>query len=547
MSKQEISKLVKEKLKKEYPFINIEQNYEDDIKCSLCFFDDTEKNEEYKVEVLLQTYKDININVKIYTRDKSSYINLEKLKINIKNILKKLEGTNECYWIKDLQVEKFAVELYADIHKLENKFRSFINTVLCNALGCLWFENIKKFIGSELGAKYGQNKGSMRQLEKLNDVNDFLFSLDTGDLLKIVELKGKELNRDKIDQLENHLLKLKNNNNIESFFTNIEKLKEIKIDLWNRYFKFYLNENFKENWKNFNKNRNHIMHNKPIDSSAFKKIKENFNKILEELDKAESKYLNQNLSVEDMETFEEEKWIEEQHRIDEAGITISGDVIYDVFSSKLSELIEVFNDYLYFRTDITTETISCFLEDIKYYEVYFSLEERDKIRLTLEKKELNINLDLGGISSFELVAFINGKEVSSLYMCYTNPTIEYHEDGTNYMPASEGILESYDEESFIKNIKEEIYNSFLTPSDEIDNYYAKNEIYPVYEESCPNCGEFTVSNTDDFYKKGFCINCGEEYEVEVCEGCNRSTLEVDLIPWMDYCTECQEDWMDRND
>lgn len=264
---------INERIKKDYGGKSVVKEVDVKLEARISFTE----IEIYKVLFYKETYSSMNINVSIFTNDHYNIKNLEELKIKIKNILlKKInqEGeNNKCYWLKDLQIEEMSINLYSDFHRLENQLRSFINKVLCNAIGCNWLNEILHYLPSRLEEKHTRGKSRRGQVSSFSNVDDFLFSLDTGDLIDIIKLEIKEMDYREIKKLDSCLKSLEKEKNIDSFLSKINSMKEVRVDFWKNHFKNYLKESFIECWADFEKNRNHVMHNKPLDVKAYQKSK----------------------------------------------------------------------------------------------------------------------------------------------------------------------------------------------------------------------------------------------------------------------------------
>lgn len=159
---------------------------------------------------------------------------LYRLKLALKDVLLNLGQT--CTWLTDSQSEQWATQLYAEIHKTENLFRSVLTQMMLRLFGTGWWPTVAKSkpINDKLGKRSADYHLTMKDFA---NVEAQLMNVDTADLADLV------------DGIER-----KNG-------------KEIRVhDIWAKYCqKFFGAVDFLTLWRRFAKQRNHVAHNKLLD------------------------------------------------------------------------------------------------------------------------------------------------------------------------------------------------------------------------------------------------------------------------------------------
>ena len=238
---------------------------------------------KWKIGVVFGTYEH-SYQIEVVLESESYEINieddyLEKLKISVKEYIKKKFSCKEIYWLFDSESERFASKLYSEIFKVENLVREIIVTTLNKKFGSHWWNLVDDKIRKKYDARIGEYK---RMVEHFKDIDGSLLSIDTGDLIKIWE-DTKE-NR---EELRNLLVEP--NLKIKDLTDKIENQQKTKHDYWNDIFVQLLQEGFIEKIKDFENYRNHIAHNKYIDKMSYKRILELITDIENKLNIAKSK------------------------------------------------------------------------------------------------------------------------------------------------------------------------------------------------------------------------------------------------------------------
>lgn len=230
---------------------------------------------EWRIGVLIGTYEH-SYQIEVGLESDNYEINieddyLEKLKISVKDYIKTKFSCEKIYWLFDSESENFASKLYPKIFKVENLIREIIVTVLSKKFGTSWWE----LVDEKIKVKYNNRIGKYKEMvEHFKDIDGNLLSIDTGDLIKILEMQIKiwEDTEENIEELRKLLEKP--NLKIEKLADKIKDQQITKHDYWNDIFVNVLQEGFIEKIKDFENYRNHIAHNKYIDRETYKKILE---------------------------------------------------------------------------------------------------------------------------------------------------------------------------------------------------------------------------------------------------------------------------------
>ena len=245
---------------------------------------------EWRIGVLFGTYEH-SYQIEVGLESDNYEINieddyLEKLKISVKDYIKTRFSCKKIYWLFDSESENFASKLYPKIFKVENLIREIIVTVLSKKFGTYWWE----LMDEKIQAKYNNRIGKYKEMvEHFKDIDGNLLSIDTGDLIKILEMQIKIWEDTKENRAELRKLLVEPNLKIERLTDKIKDQQITKHDYWNDIFVRLLQEGFIEKIKDFENYRNHIAHNKYIDKETYKKILKLVTDVEEKLNIAKSK------------------------------------------------------------------------------------------------------------------------------------------------------------------------------------------------------------------------------------------------------------------
>ncbi|AJA48520.1 hypothetical protein CPAST_c24500 [Clostridium pasteurianum DSM 525 = ATCC 6013] len=250
---------------------------------------------------------------------------LENIKIDIKNFwINRLEERKKqigkdivrykCIWIEDTQSLDLSNKAYSKINIIENSLRTFINKIMLNRCGLNW-QGI--FLKSKVEKNYSNRTGGYKAAVKnFSDIDDFLLSIDAMDLVNLMDYEEEFIMLKDVDNKVNELNeKIKNTNSnihwwnakkVEMLFDEIVNKNKIKSkSVWENYFSDLfdikdkygaeksselLKSNFREQWREFCMYRNHIAHNKFIDSIFFNDLQKLINELKYEIDEAEKEF-----------------------------------------------------------------------------------------------------------------------------------------------------------------------------------------------------------------------------------------------------------------
>ena len=477
---------------------------------------ETEKSDNWNIIFQYGTYNasrqlEVTIYSDTYIVDKNNNY-LEKLKLTIKKVI--VRNWKNIIWLIDKDSECLSVELYPRIYKTENLLRELINEVMIKQYGTSWWES---FAPADIKEKHGKRlKEYKLKVPAFNNVDERLMSIDIDDLVKLITLKRYKWNPaydEKVSLLLNGVQKY-NNDVIHEL---LNKQRTVETDLWEDQFSKYLPEDFNEQFNFLAKLRNHIMHNKLIDRSAYMQVRDLSDRIERDLTQAINKLSEIILSDEDKIEIEKQKQIELEmqaaldHECKENDANVS--------IRSYEEIKVLFEDNLYeFLMDV--EANFCFRNDIEI-DINRNAGQNESgklmsIKSNIDEKELLFEYDMSiddeeGADS-ELCILCNGEnEEFFTSIVYTNGAVEFDYDSGLYMPITEdeiGNIEIAVEET------EEYINS------EIINYRESAEAEDIAEfVFCSECSEEAICINEDILPVGTCMNCGYVNEIYECERC----------------------------
>lgn len=474
----------------------------------------------------------INISSDNYGLSKEDKI-LHNLKITLKNIL--TVDWKNIVWLYDAESELLATSIYPLIYQTENLTRRFINEVMIKTFGVRWWD---EFIPHKIKEKHrGRLNGYKSIVTDFKNVDEKLLSIDTGDLVKILFLTKTKWTPSFNEEIDNLL-----NNKIEISEEKLKKLLKDQstpvIDLWDEIFSNYLPSDFKKKYKDFEKNRNHVMHNKLLDFTALKIIEDSINEVSEIMEKAlnnanqlmiskeRQDSLIKAIYMEELEEEEEELELElEELYQEEAGVEVK----------KYDQVIEHFEDILQsFFNDLD--------DDLRYNDyltndITVSLDvEVETILLTLTRnfddKQLNLYAEIesiGGGQGETSTISLYFKETSQekFYISYVNGEYYFNEEQGNHMP----VTEEYDDfapdelsdyilnaiNDYLPNLKE------VAESESFQNIMGGGSPVIIEGDVCEECSEEAVyiGSEIDEVEFGQCLNCGEYNTISNCARCEQ--------------------------
>ncbi len=446
-----------------------------------------------------------------YVADKDNNY-LEILKLTVKKAIAKDWKT--IIWLIDRDSECLSVELYPRVYKIENLMRELINEVMAKQYGTSWWDS---FVPSNIREKHVKRfKEYKSKAPAFNNVDERLMSIDIDDLVELITLKRYKwvpAYDEKINLLLNGVRGYDDNKIRELLI----KQRVVDIDLWQDQFSRYLPADFKERFLMYARDRNHIMHNKLIDRTVYRQIKESGEKIEEDLIQAIDKLSKTILSNEEMEEVEKQKQIElamqavweHESKERDAHVSIrSDDEIRELFGDSISEMLNTLREAFHFRKDIEIDG----MHQVDWGESGELASIRSKVDDTYLPLtySMSINSQEGADSTLSIYGGTD-KRRHITDITYKNASVEFDADSGLYMPIIQDQLSSV--EAAADDVTEFI-------CDEITDYQEYTEPEDTAEcVCCSECGEEAICINEDILPVGTCMNCGYVNEVHVCEGC----------------------------
>lgn len=493
----------------------------------------------FEIQYVWGTYNSgLQLSVSIFSNGfelnpRNDYI--EKLKIKIKDIVIRDWGKIE--WLVDKDSECLAVDLYPEIFSTENLIRQMISEIMMKIYGTSWWD---KFVSYDIQNKYKSRvRGYKRIAPGFANIDDHLLSIDIGDLIKILSHKFIKWQPEFDDEI-NLMLCGKTEWRDNKIKEILEKQMSIEIDFWDRYFSNYLPEDFLEKLSEYEKNRNHVAHNKILDRQAYQAIKNNVDDVQHNVRSAIQKISENIISTEERERINEAIAVQEAAYEaiikSETGVKIRNygeiqDILEEAFSQLCSDVEEAF----YFREDIEIETS---LDSII---VLYKIDDR---YLTF-KTSSNINDEQGASSVYEIYVEEDDNFIKKFE--YINGEVEFNEEQTSYYPITED--EEPDVESTTKSIIDYINEEFPNlrqEADAVEYKYIKDGGEPLVlsDIPCEECGEFYIAANDILASKGTCLNCGAAHEIHTCSRCGICFEGIVDDGFPELCDNCIN-WRDN--
>lgn len=398
---------------------------------------------------------------------------LEKLKICLKDII--IRDWRKCIWVTDKQSETLCSELYPMFFKIENDLRAFVNKVLLYNGGVDFIEKNKNL-----------TKDFKRISPRFSKVDCDFISMTLGEIIEIMK-KKKDIFKVYLDV--------------------IVEYKPIE---------------------NFNKNRNHIAHNKLLDKASARKIKRNALKVGRMISNANNAFEKSvpsdevNMTIDAQEEAQRESKVEEdwdknyiRYRTEEyTGVGIlTVDGIRNKFNEKLDSLYTEICDEYYF-SPLFSITEGCERDVDKQEQILFSVQSN---AVKESKIEVVAKFFLDGSMDAESSAVIICRKINIKNKPLFNATMRYRNGAAHKDFDKDICLDSISE---LDDSKLDYFKSKLIKyiDDELNPMKKKIFMYyeghncsrPVSDETCYECDKKGVSIIDEFYPKGFCCFCGAD-------------------------------------
>lgn len=514
-------------------------------------------NHKYFLELKIQTYngaKHLFVDLEPQKLTSSFDKSLYNIKFVVRTLLK--NDWKDCIWLSDIQSSNYANELYLEIHNVENRLRQFINLVMINHLGVKWWDT---YAPKKVKEKYSARQVAYKRVApSYANVSDKLLSIDTEDLLSLMTYEIKKINNNSLQTINTLIDSIKETGNIrmvaaeyEKFVEAIKKECEVEYSIWKEIFNKYFPEEFINDWEDFSKNRNHIAHNKLIDTAAYKTIKKSIDIVANRIDTAEKTFENSVLSDEEKEKIKEleailefdTSTVEKDIMEAETGVSINNiEEIEDILNENIMNMISDLKDSIYFRNDLNVEItdFSVIVSSGTIIEVS-SVFNDSKVKIDIVK---DLDDSPGSESKVYLKLDVDSETIEEAQIIYQNGEANFEEELGYYMPVHQNELYDIQKDQltnrFIKEVNEIFPN--LVEEAEHAKYIAVKDggNHPVADFSCDECGEDYVCIDEDIAEIGMCLSCGYKHSVNSCARCENYYNE-DWDGNSEYCQSCI-DW-----
>lgn len=500
---------------------------------------------DYYIEFAINTYerKAARLECTITGPETEKYDQkLEELKIALKDRL--VPDWEVCTWLVDMQSAQLCKEAYEKAFIIENNLRAFTSKVLIHFLGTDWISRP----GLEKQSESVSNLKDkfIQRVPEFDDINTDFLSMTLETLVGIL-FDGIIYNAEVVLSREqyNKVLSMASKNiKGQSIADYIKAKRTVDKSIWNDLFVPFIAdpEKFKDAAHKFIEDRNHVAHSKILSWKSYQLILNDFEKMDEQIRRADVIFDMQETSDEILDTWSAEEEASEAEReyyrdriVNEAGIAILDKRdIKNKFDETLHDLYsDVFKRY---HLDVCYE-ISDFQTPNE--ELCFTV-----ISPVLEDGSLRVDVladyiidDNFGEDSSCKIECRDGEEkiICSAEISFHNGNAHEGEDGL--MEADE---DSKYDISELKKLREELFEYIdekLNPYPEkLDVYVYENKGYNEWtaDFACEQCGKFGVSVNEEFLPVGRCCYCGWDNELEKCRRCNQlvaaDTLEDGLCP-----------------
>ena len=508
------------------------------------------KTTHWKLTLEFGTFTSSNqLQIKVFSDDYMLKIEdnyLEQLKLVIKNKVK--ADWEKVIWLMDKDSEMLSIALYPPIYRVENLARQLINEIMTKEYGIGWWDI---YVPVQIRNKHRARMGGYKAVApSFANVDEHLMSIDIGDLNSIFTLTEKKWAPAFNVEISNFL-----NDHSEM---KLEKVKEILSkqivvtkDLWKDQFSKYLSDDFVGELREFELNRNHVVHNKLIDRAAYNTIHDSIQTVENELTKALKRVAEVVISVEQREAIRQQMEDEQNEAREtlleimesEAGVKIRNyDEIIDLFNEHLYEFHSEFQAHLRFRNDLEIgdyQDISSSNDSGTLFEITYKInDETVGVNYVFD----SINSSQGEESAIEISIHINN-ECYSKKIRYVNGEVSFNEHQGNYMPETQDAFYMSDLEELMDRIVEFLDTHFENMREKVDSdaYSTIKDggISPVAEGvRCCECGEEYVCIDESYGKYGQCLNCGEVNEISICERCGCYFEGSSSNDEPDFCENC---------
>ena len=472
---------------------------------------------------------------------------LEQLKFAIKLLVK--PNWEKIIWLMDKDSEQLSIALYPRIYRVENLARQLISEIMTKEYGFEWWDT---YVPLTIKNKHMGRLGGYKSITPgFANVDERLMSIDIGDLNSIITLKEKKWNPAFIPEISSFLNE-QSDMKLERMKTLLSAQMIVSIDLWVEQFSKYLSEDFIKDFKTFELNRNHIVHNKLIDRSAYGSISNSISTVEAELIKALAKIEQVVVSKEQREAREQQRAIEQEEMEvalkdimeSEAGVKIrNSQEIIEVYEEQLFIFHSELQEYLRFRNDLEIGEYKSIENDTG---ILFEIRYKVNDESAIVSYSIECMDDSQGSESVVAVNIMVGENVFSKDIAYTNGEISFNSHQSCYMPETQDSISMEDlsalKEGAVDFLNEQFENLREKVDSEMFSIIKDGGNSPLAEFSCWECGEEYICIDENYGALGQCLNCGEMNDICFCDRCEsyfEGTADED---GPNFCENCLEDF-----
>lgn len=472
---------------------------------------------------------------------------LEQLKFAIKLLVK--PNWEKIIWLMDKDSEQLSIALYPRIYRVENLARQLISEIMTKEYGFEWWDT---YVPLTIKNKHMGRLGGYKSITPgFANVDERLMSIDIGDLNSIITLKEKKWNPAFIPEISSFLNE-QSDMKLERMKTLLSAQMIVSIDLWVEQFSKYLSEDFIKDFKTFELNRNHIVHNKLIDRSAYGSISNSISTVEAELIKALAKIEQVVVSKEQREAREQQRAIEQEEMEvalkdimeSEAGVKIrNSQEIIEVYEEQLFIFHSELQEYLRFRNDLEIGEYKSIENDTG---ILFEIRYKVNDESAIVSYSIECMDDSQGSESVVAVNIMVGENVFSKDIAYTNGEISFNSHQSCYMPETQDSISMEDlsalKEGAVDFLNEQFENLREKVDSEMFSIIKDGGSSPLAEFSCWECGEEYICIDENYGALGQCLNCGEMNDICFCDRCEsyfEGTADED---GPNFCESCLEDF-----
>jgi hypothetical protein len=524
---------------------------EDTIYVTNFIYSKDDKESHWQIAFEYGTYNSCSqLQIKIFSADYELTVEdnyLEQLKFAIKLLVK--PNWEKIIWLMDKDSEQLSIALYPRIYRVENLARQLISEIMTKEYGFEWWDT---YVPLTIKNKHMGRLGGYKSITPgFANVDERLMSIDIGDLNSIITLKEKKWNPAFIPEISSFLNE-QSDMKLERMKTLLSAQMIVSIDLWVEQFSKYLSEDFIKDFKTFELNRNHIVHNKLIDRSAYGSISNSISTVEAELIKALAKIEQVVVSKEQREAREQQRAIEQEEMEvalkdimeSEAGVKIrNSQEIIEVYEEQLFIFHSELQEYLRFRNDLEIGEYKSIENDTGIlFEIRYKInDESAVVSYSIECMD-----DSQGSESVVAVNIMVGENVFSKDIAYTNGEISFNSHQSCYMPETQDSISMEDlsalKEGAVDFLNEQFENLREKVDSEMFSIIKDGGNSPLAEFSCWECGGEYICIDENYGTLGQCLNCGEMNDICLCDRCEsyfEGTADED---GPNFCENCLDDF-----